>query len=600
MKKINPFVIFCPLLIVLSVVLIFVMTNDENNAIPAMLLNVSFQGEYKTGSEDWKPIPDDNNLAFTDGEIRLRGFFQLEMVDGTVIGKVEKGANLIAHFDHIGGSFIVNGESVHDFDMENSLHGNRSCGESWIAFDCPAEETDTLEIVLRNPHKYGNSDAVNIFLNSMYIYNSAAFDEPMLRQGAIPRMVGITIMVFSFIMLGVAIFSSILNVPYSRILWIFGFMILFAGIFCVIDSPNFSICGKNIVFNNTVKQLCIILYPMFLLSLAQTCLKEKTAKAGGAVTAIYGVLSMAEIIIAMTGNQLLYNLNYYMFMVQLAASLIMIVFCALNFKDSNASLNVMTAVCIGSLLALLTDDFAVLFGVWDAPVVSKAAFAVVFICALLYSLRIIPLNIKASIRAKELQMELQDNKVAVMLSQIQPHFLYNALSAICDLCGTEPIKARDALVDFSVYLRENMDSISSSEPVAFRRELSHIKTYMKLEKMRFGDKVNVVYDIQAEDFEIQPLTIQPLMENAVKHGVCMKEKGGTVTLRTSEENGVITITVIDDGVGFDVNEPTENSSARSHLGLKNVKSRVERFPDGKFSVESEKNKGTVVTISFRK
>ena len=226
-------------------------------------------------------------------------------------------------------------------------------------------------------------------------------------------------------------------------------------------------------------------------------------------------------------------------------------------------------------------------------------FAAVFVPALFYSLIFIPQNINAGLREKELQLELQENQMSVMLSQIQPHFLYNALSAICDLCGSEPLKARDALVDFSVYLRENMDSISS-KPVRFYNELSHIDTYLKLEKLRFGDKINVVYDIEAEDFEIQPLTVQPIVENAVKHGICMKENGGTITLKTSEENGSITITVTDDGVGFDVNSTVTEGSMRSHIGLENVRKRVEKYPGGKLTVESEIGKGTVVTISFRK
>ena len=98
---------------------------------------------------------------------------------------------------------------------------------------------------------------------------------------------------------------------------------------------------------------------------------------------------------------------------------------------------------------------------------------------------------------------------------------------------------------------------------------------------------------------IQPLTVQPIVENAVKHGICMKENGGTVTLQTSEENGIVTITVIDDGVGFDLNSSETAKNSRSHVGLENVKSRVENFADGKFTVESEIGKGTVVTISFR-
>lgn len=110
----------------------------------------------------------------------------------------------------------------------------------------------------------------------------------------------------------------------------------------------------------------------------------------------------------------------------------------------------------------------------------------------------------------------------------------------------------------------------------------------------------MVYDIAASGFEIQPLTVQPIVENAIKHGISPKESGGTVTLKTSEENGVITISVADDGVGFDVHNPETGGDSRSHVGLENVKSRVESYPGSKFTVESEKGKGTVVTIIFKK
>lgn len=600
MKKISYNVIIFPLLIILSAVLILVMIHNDQQSFYALPMKVTFQGEYLTESGSFQPITNDSKISFNNGEVCLKGFFQLETFDGTVVGRVPKDIHMIAYFDHIGGQININGEPVHIFDPENKELGNSSCGEGWIKFDNPADENDTIDIILRNPHKYGNSGAVNAFLSSMYTYPGAPFDEYMIQKGAAQRTTGIVIMVVSFIMLGVAIFSTILKVPYSRMIWVFGFLLMSAGAFCVIESPNYSLCGNSIMLSTTIKHLCIILYPMSLFLLTAMCLNDKVKKVGEAVTGIYGIMSAAVVIIAVTGKKLIYDLNFYLIIIQLAAAVFFMVLCVLSFKGSDKKQIIMTAVCLVTLLALGTDISAVLMGVWNSAVVSKAVFAAVFICALFFSFWIIPLNIRASIQAKGLQLELQENKVAVMLSQIQPHFLYNALSAICDLCGSEPIKAREALVDFSVYLRENMDSINSSEPVRFENELSHIKTYLKFEKLRFEDKINVVYDILTDDFRIQPLTIQPIVENAVKHGICMKENGGTITIRTSEENGIITITVTDDGVGFDVNCPEKKDCPRSHVGLENVRNRVNKFPDGKFTVESEKGKGTVVTISFRK
>ena len=601
MKKIKPYLIIFPLLLVLSVILIFVMLNNDSHAIPSLPLQVRFEGEYKLNDGEWKEIIEGESIPFGEGEMCLRGHFQfLIPYDETSIEPVPKDTHLTACFSHIGGQISIDNQLVHLFDMENKQFGSSSCGEEWITFDNPAEETDTVEILLINPHKYGNKNAADLFLGSLHTYAGEAFDEIMLSEGATERNAGMVIIVVSFIVLGVAIFSAVLKVPYSRLLWIFGFMLLTAGVFGVLDSPNFSLSGSTPAFITTAKSLCAILYPVFMFCLTENCLSDRFKKIGGIVSLANAALSAVALIIAITGGKLIYDLNYYLLITEAVFGLILAALCAVSFKGKNLRQRVMTAVCLVALLALEADIFAVIFGSWDKVFLSKIVFAAVFIAALIYSLKFIPMTIKASIHEKELQLELQEKQVAVMLSQIQPHFLYNALTAICDLCGTEPKKAREALVDFSVYLRENMDSIDSKLPVSFSHELSHIKTYLKLEKLRFEDKINVVYDIKTESFEILPLTVQPLVENAVKHGICQRENGGTITIKTEEKDGIITITIADDGVGFDVNNPVTEVGSRSHIGLENVRKRVESYRDGKLTIESENAKGTTVTISFRK
>ncbi|MGN1419323.1 MAG: sensor histidine kinase, partial [Acutalibacteraceae bacterium] len=153
-------------------------------------------------------------------------------------------------------------------------------------------------------------------------------------------------------------------------------------------------------------------------------------------------------------------------------------------------------------------------------------------------------------------------QIDIMLSQIQPHFLYNSISAICELCKADPMKAREALQNFSLYLRGNMDSLSSPGLIPFSDELRHIEAYLELEKMRFGDKLEVVYDIREKDFSLPVLTVQPLVENAVKHGICKKEDGGKLILRTQKEEDTIVISIIDSGAGFDSN--SVNSPERTH------------------------------------
>lgn len=111
----------------------------------------------------------------------------------------------------------------------------------------------------------------------------------------------------------------------------------------------------------------------------------------------------------------------------------------------------------------------------------------------------------------EREAELERSRVAITISQIQPHFLYNALSSIADLCRDAP-EARSALNDFAAYLRGNMDSLTSRGLIHFSQERKHIETYLRLEKLRFRDMLRVEYDMQEEDFLLPPLTVQPLVE----------------------------------------------------------------------------------------
>lgn len=208
-------------------------------------------------------------------------------------------------------------------------------------------------------------------------------------------------------------------------------------------------------------------------------------------------------------------------------------------------------------------------------------------------------NYDEQLNYEKVQSELLKSRVTIMISQIQPHFLYNSLTSIAQLCEKDPKRAKTATIDFANYLRGNMNSIKDEHPVPFETELSHLKTYLSLEKMRFGDDLNIVYDIGVTDFTIPSLTVQLLVGNAVKHGVGMKEDGGTVTISTKEYDDRYEVVVSDDGVGFDTTKPNPDTS-RTHLGIENIKERISTMCNGDVTIESEAGKGTVSTIKIFK
>ena len=194
------------------------------------------------------------------------------------------------------------------------------------------------------------------------------------------------------------------------------------------------------------------------------------------------------------------------------------------------------------------------------------------------------------------EQELAQMRSALVLSQVRPHFLYNSLTAIADLCEQAPAEAKAATIAFAEYLRTNMNSLHAKGTVPFETELKHIRTYLYLEQLRFGEELLVDLDIETTDFYLPALTIQPLVENAVKWGVGQKEEGGLITLSTRITPLGTEITVSDDGVGFDPEHPPQDG--KNHFGLQLVRDRLRMVCGARLTVESKVGRGTVVRVSI--
>lgn len=208
------------------------------------------------------------------------------------------------------------------------------------------------------------------------------------------------------------------------------------------------------------------------------------------------------------------------------------------------------------------------------------------------------LTMEKNIRIKEDEEKLKEANIRIMVSQIQPHFVYNTLSSISTLIPINQRQAQKALDDFAEYLRVNFATLTSTKLVSFADELKHIQTYVNLEKLRFGDRLNVIYDIEATNFSVPPLSVQPLVENAIKHGILKKEEGGNLLLKTSEIDDAFVIEVKDDGVGFDMDKVDFTNN--KHIGLNNVKHRITTMCNGDISFVSKTNQGTTVTVKIYK
>ncbi len=184
-----------------------------------------------------------------------------------------------------------------------------------------------------------------------------------------------------------------------------------------------------------------------------------------------------------------------------------------------------------------------------------------------------------------------------LLAKMQPHFLFNSLTTIDELCSEDIEKAREAISQFSTYLKGHMDAISIDTPIPFADEMKQTEEYLSLQKLKYGNGLRVVYHLDNINFNIPTLTLQPLVENAVIHGIRGSQSGtGIVTISSKRYRDHIEVTVEDDGDGFDVSALQDG--ADSHRGIENIRDRLKNVSGGDLKIESEIGKGTKAMINL--
>lgn len=205
--------------------------------------------------------------------------------------------------------------------------------------------------------------------------------------------------------------------------------------------------------------------------------------------------------------------------------------------------------------------------------------------------------------SKKLEKEAAMNEMAYLQSQIKPHFLYNALSAIMAFCYTDSEKAGELLNSLSKYLRIVFNTDNRGELVTLQREIELVQSYVDIEKARYGERLQTIFEMDETclQHKIMPLIIQPLVENAIRHGIMKKAQGGTVRLSVQSNGESMEVTVTDDGVGMSEQKIKEILSRKETVfgvGLANINQRLGHFADNKLTIESKEGHGTIVTFSL--
>lgn len=590
------------LILMLGGLLLWHGNETSNQAVPALVAQVYFDGEYRIADGQWQRIVKGNHIPSTEGDVTLRGSFHMLTPDGEYIGIYNGDMPIALYTDHIHLTFYEGGNEPYVMDMENPLFGDSACGVGWSAHTFTGGSETPMEILIHNPHRFGNETAIDELLSNVAFWSGLDFEKGVLERGDSQRDIGLLLIIVSLLFLGTALFSTLIHTKNSKIIWILGIVILFAGAYLSYSSDGVSFWSESIVSNTTVLGCSMMFYMLFLL-MALVYLLKGTKIIGIITVALLGLINAAFFVLPIFTDVLFYDLWRYWAAVQIVANIILLGCLIREFFAETGKGRFIYIFSILPLLSFGLDVVMIDLGIWKSGLSSEYVFAVFFITAMVTVLKIIPNNINALAKAKELETEkvalnaqLAESRISTMMSQIRPHFIYNTLGSIEQLCELDPPKAGELVHNFAKYLRGNFGELDNTKPILMSQEMEHVHYYISIENVRFPD-MTFSFEMRSEDFRLPALTVQPIVENAIKHGLMKLEKGGSIRVISYETDTDYCITVEDDGVGFDTSKLLDE---KKHIGIRNIRDRLKVMVGGTLEIESTQGVGTKVLITIPK
>ena len=590
------------LLLLSAVILLWHSNANSMQAMPALVAQVYFDGEYRIADGQWQKIVKGNHISSTEGDVTLRGNFHLVAPDGEYIGIYTDSLPIALYTNHINLTFYEGENEPFVIDVENPLYGDSACHVDWIAYMLTSGSEEPIEILIHNPHSFGNETAIDEMLSNTALWTDIEFEKGVLESGNTQRDIGLLFAIISLIVLGTALFSTLIHIKNSKIIWLFGIVILFAGAYLSYSADGVSFWSESVVSNTTILGCSMMFYMLFLLFALVYFLKG-TKKVGTITVMLLSLVNAVLLVLPIFTDILFYDTWLYWAAAQILANSILLGCLIREFFVTKGKER---WLYIGSILPLVSFGFDVIMtdlGLWKGGLASKYIFIVFFIAAMVAVLKVIPNSINALAKAKELETEkivlnaqLAESRVSTMMSQIRPHFIYNTLGSIEQLCNIDPPKAGELVHNFAKYLRGNFGELDNPRPILMSQEMEHVHHYISIENVRFPD-MTFSFEMNSDDFHIPALTIQPIVENAIKHGLMKLQKGGTIRVVSYETDTHYCVTVEDDGAGFDTDVLLDE---RKHVGIRNIRGRLKAMVNGTLEIKSTEGIGTTVLIKIPK
>ena len=387
------------LLLLFAVGLLWHNRSTSKQAINATPASVYFDGEYRIGDGEWQPIEAGKHIPASQGDVTLRGNFHTLKPNGEYIGLFSGGVPLAFYTNHISLTF-VKGDRSYTIDHENPLCGDSACGQAWTSHYFEPGNTDPIEIIVHNPHLYGNETAIDEMLENFAIWGNIDFEKGVLKSGETQRNLGILLVLVSLVFLGTALFSSLIHIKNSSIIWQTGIVVLFAGMYFAYSAKGVSFWSESVISNTTLLGFSMMFY-MFFLCMSIVYFLNNTKRIGQIAMVCLGVSNAVFFVLPMISEVYFYDTWLWWTIVQNVADVVLAVCLIMEYIRGKTKAR---WLYLGALLPLISfgvDVVGTWRGAWNGGLTSKYLFIILLAVAAVLVLKLIPNSINATTKARE-------------------------------------------------------------------------------------------------------------------------------------------------------------------------------------------------------
>ena len=571
------------LLAVMAVAVFFTQLNKKDTKEYPVRLR--FYGEYSQDGGAWASL-EDVELSALDGDLILRGYFGMQIPENSTIS---------FYLFHLDAAFEVNGVPL--IREKSDVGGERPfCHYArWVRVQTPRIAAgDEVRIRLVNPHGIGNAQAYKLFLSSFRLGQDSQVRNAISEQYLSRKLMGLIVIVFALALMAIALVFFVLRIPRGGRLWPIGLMALCYGGYLCLSSPAAALNEDWASVNAFLLYLCVIVAVMELSAILHSYLTDLRKQVVSVMLLIQSLGLVVLVIVHLVGAlDLCQTMSYWMPM-QISFAVVASVLALWEwFTLPKRSFGILS-VCGLLLLVIILETANEFLLLWPERLLIELSAALFFFSYAVHGAVSIPLSFRAASQAEKLKSDLDQSRIVLAMSQIRAHFIFNVLNAISGMCKYDPHKADETVLRFARYLRGNIDVMQEDRLESFSTTLRHLEDYVALEQIRFGDLISFRVNAEVQDFSLPPLVLQPIVENAIKHGLTPKSEGGTIYLHTCRVEKNIMISIADDGVGFN----TAELAGKDSIGLSNVRFRLKQIVGGEMQIESIPERGTVVVITI--